>query len=1280
MALHTSEITSAGNGDISLNPNGTGKVKLNKLAGNGELPIGVANANGEVRPFDHRQLTELSAVDPDDLLLVQREDSYFTVDASTLGGSSLGDPLPGNISWVPYTPPGSGTQSDPWRLAPITVDTPGGVGTSAETMIVSGMKPNIVIPIKDVSERPALGRFEQQWLTCDSNGSTQTQFVYKDAPNSDQPTTYAGAIKVGATTVWITWDVTQRTNRTQFFPAPAPTASPTTVDYAADGKYGTVSGIWADGDQTLNATELVFSVNDGALDNTPKRITNSDKITVGFVDATVAAAAEGDTITGLLYSADNSYLNEFVMVKDVTPAAFTLPSAVDQALSTEAGVSFGAIRGINAPTTIAAAGTSGNALTDVKVSVNGGTPAPASGTFNPGDTLEGYGTTGSSASTTYQATFTLGGVDGTWDVTTTSTAPTIAQPSIISPLSGSADLVPDVTLVGSTYSALNGAGAHASSDWEVYETDMGTLTSGVITGITESDLNDDWTYVPITTIRTDEQSQGPAVGLDGVGYVGDYDTSYKTTDGGVTWRSNKDCNNGDAGFYATDGTGRWIAIGKDNVAWYSTNNGGTWAQGATFPVSYLQIRSIVMKPNSTYVGVVGGGTVEPFARFSSDLGASWSGDRSNISGTDAIEDICYDASLDYFVWFGRSGRSVSMLPHAKYYAMSATTNGWSVTGSVSWVANIGGGLTANRYKSIASDGNGNIMIAGSPTGDYDARTFYGSITGADGGMLPNPPRPTTINADVVYWPEMSMWVATAAGNQLAYSTDNGQSWTTFVPIPSITNNWYSIVINNSYLYATAYAAGSGVVAFTEALGLTTTLQLADGTNLTQFSGGDDVVQDSGGAPETSAITNVDTSTPDQVSLTLTNSTNLANFKVGDAVTETGGDGTGTVSSVGATSLVLTSPTGTWDNGSTVTGPTFTPATGRVYSVNTSASTIVLTGSDQSGTKRWLVTESGYETLKKLNKKVSNPMIPAPPGAPTTEPPSAAFTPVTPSTETLTSATLDDTNLNPNKAYYSRVKYSDGSISSQFSAYNEFVTKASFVPEPGEALAGGYFAGQIRVFAGEDDGVNPTETTIYNLYACPIEKNGLYGQHPVGLRWRTNPDGAAPDVFNNQVYGVPALIDATSNYEALYWVKNGIDGPNGGGGYDATNTAKTGINGYNDWYLPARYEQMIVYFTLKPTTDDNSPNDSTGTRGNGENPNAVLPYPPNADWTPSFPAQTPNLLFQSGGSEQYLLGFYWSSSQDETETAAYRLQFQDGAQGRGSKSGTAGVRAIRREPA
>ena len=103
----------------------------------------------------------------------------------------------------------------------------------------------------------------------------------------------------------------------------------------------------------------------------------------------------------------------------------------------------------------------------------------------------------------------------------------------------------------------------------------------------------------------------------------------------------------------------------------------------------------------------------------------------------------------------------------------------------------------------------------------------------------------------------------------------------------------------------------------------------------------------------------------------------------------------------------------------------------------------------SATGRFLVTEPGYETAKKLNKTVEAPSLAGDgPGAPTTEPPSAAvYTAVVndaADTTNLTTYPLTDTELDPAKAYYSRVRYNDNAaVVSPYSGYNEFLTATSF---------------------------------------------------------------------------------------------------------------------------------------------------------------------------------------------------------------------------------------------
>jgi hypothetical protein len=60
-------------------------------------------------------------------------------------------------------------------------------------------------------------------------------------------------------------------------------------------------------------------------------------------------------------------------------------------------------------------------------------------------------------------------------------------------------------------------------------------------------------------------------------------------------------------------------------------------------------------------------------------------------------------------------------------------------------------------------------------------------------------------------------------------------------------------------------------------------------------------------------------------------------------------------------------------------------------------------------------------------------------------------------------------------------------------------------------------------------------------------------------------------------------------------------------------------GFTDWYVPARFELEILYYYLKPTTEDNY------TLGEGNN----YAVPPRPDpYTAGSPAQTSVVSFQS----------------------------------------------------
>ena len=517
MGIITSGVTTSTDGNLTINPDGTGKVKLTKLAGKGELPLGAKNADGEINGFDHRLLTELTDLNPDDLVMVQRGADYYSADASELGGAALANPVPGDVTFVPPVT-GSGTQADPYKLTAAISPTVGGSLVSAETCTVANMKPDAFLPIYDESGAPASPRFTQAWKLAAADGKASFNFNYLQTrlrlPLGDGQV-YNGVIKMGTGSVYVTWDVTQIANLTQFGPGNAPNSSPTTVDYAADGKYGLGTSTWADGARTLTVTGLVFSVNGGALNGSQKTVADGDTVQIGYVDATVAAAAEGATISGTMSSTDGAYYSVHEMVKETVPAPFTIVPLIDQAVSTAVPTGNSPLTGITAPSSIAAPVAGADALTSEEVSVNGGAfTSTYPVTFNPGDSLQARATTGATPDTEYTSTFDVGGTSSVLSITT-GAATDLVQPQITNPANFDGnEQAADVEITSTPAAYVDGSAiVHQESDWQAYKAvnTPDSLESGIITASPGADGNTEQTLTIATDDNFDQFSPGNTV-------------------------------------------------------------------------------------------------------------------------------------------------------------------------------------------------------------------------------------------------------------------------------------------------------------------------------------------------------------------------------------------------------------------------------------------------------------------------------------------------------------------------------------------------------------------------------------------------------------------------------------------------------------------------------------------------------------------------------------------------------------------------------------------------
>lgn len=191
---------------------------------------------------------------------------------------------------------------------------------------------------------------------------------------------------------------------------------------------------------------------------------------------------------------------------------------------------------------------------------------------------------------------------------------------------------------------------------------------------------------------------------------------------------------------------------------------------------------------------------------------------------------------------------------------------------------------------------------------------------------------------------------------------------------------------------------------------------------------------------------------------------------------------------------------------------------------------------------------------------------------------------------------------------------------------------------GQAYAGGFYAGQISV-AG--NGV-----PSHNLVVGPLST-----AQNSSIKWKTS---------DTSTSGTDSEINGPANSAAM----NNSDHP------AAQFCEALTIGGFSDWYMPAKNELEVLYFNLKPTTNNN-------TTGSGTNPNAVPTR--NSNYTTGTPAQTSATAFQTGGAEAFGTGIdYWSSTEGSSPQA-WRQNFQAGGQSLANKGANLIVRAVRRVP-
>ncbi len=153
----------------------------------------------------------MAQVEDTDLLLVSRSGSNFKVTGLELKdsfGSGSINPGANDISTDIAFQSGTGTEADPYVLAPVIVAPYGGSVSSTETLTIIGQTP--LTPVVWTDNSVGAGtRFTQiDGQETDASGVWTGNLEYADIPASTTDTTYVGLLQIGL--VFFSWTIDQR--------------------------------------------------------------------------------------------------------------------------------------------------------------------------------------------------------------------------------------------------------------------------------------------------------------------------------------------------------------------------------------------------------------------------------------------------------------------------------------------------------------------------------------------------------------------------------------------------------------------------------------------------------------------------------------------------------------------------------------------------------------------------------------------------------------------------------------------------------------------------------------------------------------------------------------------------------------------------------------------------------------------------------------------------------------------------------------------------------------